>query len=299
MKRNIWLPTTILIILSVVTYVVLQGPGERSKSSSSENVLVHFDSAAVDKIEISSSNGHVVLQKDGDVWYITSPITKSRAADPLVNRAVGTGKAVELKTLVSSNPEKQDLFEVDSTGRLVKFFEKGTERGAFRIGKTTTSFTETYVRLEGSNDVYIADGMLTSIYDKKPKDWRDKGIYKTPRESITHVTFHYGDTTFAVALKDSVWMVDDVVIGEPTSFIASLSKFETEDFVDTTIATLPRLTASIEVNGAEIHFYFDKIANKYFVQTTESSQWYSIPLWRAKQVLKRRVEFLAMKKAAA
>ena len=296
MKRNIWLSTAILVVLGIVTYAVLQGPGESSKTGPSEDVLVHLDSAAVDKLEISSSNGVVLLQKEGEVWYLVSLTNKSRAADLMVTSAVGAGAAVKLKTLVSTNPEKQTLFKVDSTGTVVKFFEKGTEKAIVHIGKPTTSFSETYVRLEGSNDVYIAEGMLTSFFDRKPKQWRDKGIYKTPKESITEVMFHYGDTTFVVSLKDSIWRMDDVVIGEPTSFIASLAKFETEDFVDTTIAKLPTLSASIEVNRIEMHFYFDKNTSRYFVQTTESPQWYSIPLWKAKQVLKRRTDFLAMKK---
>jgi len=298
MKRNTWILAATLFSLGIATVVVLQQPGEYSTTGSSGNMLVSYDSAAVDKLEVFTSNGHVVLEKDGDLWNITSPM-RYRAADNMATRAIGTGKAIELKSLVSTNPEKQSLFQVDSSGTLVKIYEKGAEKGAFRIGKATPSFTETYVRLEGSNEVHIAEGMLTSIYDRKPKDWRDKGIYRTARENITDVKLQYGDTTISVTFKDSVWRVDGDSIGEPTSFIASLSKFETDDFVDTTITTLPKLSATIVVNDTAIRFYSDKESQKYFVQTSQSPQWFSIPLWRAKQVLKRKTDFLPAPKKAA
>jgi hypothetical protein len=298
MKRNTWSSLAVLLALGAIAYFVLQQPGEKSVKATSENVLVKLDSAAVTRLEISSTNDEIVLEKEGDIWYLTAPISKARAAEHMVTRAVGAGTALHPKTLVSTNPEKQSLFKVDSAGTRVKFSDREGKSSTIVLGKTTTSFTETYVRLEGSNEVYIAEGALTSIYDRKPKDWRDKAIFKTARESITEVTFHYGDTTFTASRKDSVWKLDDITIGEPTSFIAALSKFDTEDFVDTTIAKLPRLSATIEVGGIEIRFYFHKETDKYLVQTTESSQWYTVPLWRAKQVLKRRPEFLAMRKSA-
>jgi len=296
MKRNTWILTIILASLIVATVLVLQQPGEQSSSGEPMATLVDYDSAAIDRMEIVSSNGHVILEKDGDNWNITSPI-RYLVAEYLGTRAVGSGRTIKLKGLVSSNPGKQTLFKVDSTGILVKFYERDIEKASIRIGKATTSFTETYVRREGSDDVFIADGMLASVFDRKPKDWRDKGIYRAPRESIADVKLHYGDTTISVLFRDSLWTVDGDSTGEPTSFIAALSKFETDEFVDTAITTLPKLSAVIEVNGTAIRFFQDKVTTKYFVQSTQSPQWFSIPLWKAKQVLKKRNDFFVTPKA--
>jgi hypothetical protein len=291
MKQTTWILGAILVVLVAAAVIVLRQPGEQSTSGESIATLIDYDSTAVDKLEIlSPTNGHIVLEKEGDVWNITHPM-RYRAAEYLALRAVGTGRSIKLKSLISTNPEKQDVFAVDSAGMLVRFYEKGIEKGGVRVGKATPSFTETYVRLEGSNDVHIADGMLGSVYDRKVKDWRDKGIYRAPREAITDVKLQYGDTTISIVLTDSLWTCDGTPIGEPTSFLAALSKFETEEFVDTTIARLPKLTAVIDVNGTTLRFYFDKQSNKYYVQTSQSPQWFSIPLWKAKQVLKRKADF--------
>ena len=81
-------------------------------------------------------------------WMITDPIRYPAAAF-MAKRAVESGRTIEITSVVSTNPEKQNLFEVDSTGMLVRFYEGPVEKAAIRFGKTTTSFTETYVRAEG------------------------------------------------------------------------------------------------------------------------------------------------------
>jgi hypothetical protein len=245
-----------------------------------------------------SPSGHIVLEKEGDVWYVTSPF-RFRAAEYMVTRAVGTGRSLSIGRPVSTNPQKQHLFQVDSAGTLVRFSVKGEERAAIRFGKATTSFTDTYVRLEGSNEVYLARGAHTSSYDRKPEDWKDKGIFRTAQENITGVRFTYGDTTFTLSRNDTIWQVDSDRIGEPTSFLAALSKFEAGGFVDTAIAAPPPLTATIEVNGITMRFYFDKDNDRYYVQTSESSQWYTVPLWKAKQLLKQKADFLMVKPRSA
>ena len=295
MKRSTILSTVILVVLIIITYFVLQRPGEKSRSGADISYLVEYDSAAISRFEVTSNNGHVVLEKTAGKWMITNPLTYP-AAEFMATRAVATGRTIELKSVVSSNPEKQGLFHVDSTGMLVKFFEGSVEKAAFRVGKTTTSFAEMYVRIEGSDEVHIAVGTFTSTFDRKATDWRDKAIFRSPRENLTEVHFSYGDTAFSVSRSDTVWMVNNEMIGEPTSFIAALSAFDTQGFIDTAIAQLPPLTAMMRIGDISIRFHFNDPSDTYLVQTSDSQQWFSVPIWRAKQVLLRERDFLAMKR---
>ncbi len=295
MKRSTILPAAILIILVIAAYFVLQRPGEQSRSDAEANYLVEYDSAAISRFEVTSSKGHVVLEKTGGTWMITDPIRYPAAAF-MVTRAIESGRTIEIKSVVSTNPEKQNLFQVDSTGLLVRFYEGPVEKAAIRFGKTTTSFTETYVRAEGSDEVHIAVGTFGTVFDRKAPDWRDKTIFRSPRENLAEVRFAYGDTTFSVTEHDTVWMVDQEMIGEPTSFIASLSAFDTQGFVDTTITHLPPLTAVITVGDRTIRFHFDDPTDTYLVQSSASEQWFSIPISKAKQLLLRKADFLAMKR---
>ena len=113
---------------------MLQRPGENSTSGLSEKTLVQYDSTAVDRIEVTSAGGTVTIEKQAGRWMLTSPV--HYAADQnAVASAIGQGRSIKLNSLVSTNPEKQKIFEVDSTATLVRVFENGTGRGTgFRIG---------------------------------------------------------------------------------------------------------------------------------------------------------------------
>jgi len=294
MKRSIAILCAVLAVLAVAAYFLLRQPGEVSTSGSTGEMLATYDSSAVDKLEITSSTGVVTLAIEGGKWMILSPFRYS-ADQPSVATAVGKGNRIELKSVVSSNPQKQSLFQVDSAGTLVRVFEHGTQRAAFHVGKPGVSFTETYVRREASNDVYLADGLLTYMFVKAPKDWRDKAIFKTEQDRITSVRMHYRDTTFALQVRDSLWCVDEDAASQSAvrNFLGSLANLQTDEFIDTAVTGLSAPNAVIEVEGTQIRLYAGKDGGKYIVQSSSGPQWYEIQGWRAAQILKRKKDFLA------
>ena len=293
MKRTTWILVGTVVVLAVVTYIVLRQPGEVNISESSSALLVNYDSSSVDKIEVSSPGGSVVLEKQGNGWMLTSPI-RYRADQNVVTAAVGKGKSIEVKNVVSSNPEKQSLFKVDSTGTLVQMFAAGNVVAAFRVGKPSASYTETYVRKEGSNDVCLADGMFSYMYTHVPKDWRDKSILKTDPDFIRSVTFKYGDTTLTLAMKDSLWRLNGDSIRQQADvrgLMNALANLQADDFVDSALSAAPKQVALIDVDGTQIRFCQGRSTGTYLVQTSQSPQWYELQSWRAAQVLKRKKDF--------
>ena len=229
---------------------------------------------------------------------LTSPL-RYQANESFVAEAVGKGMRLEISKPVSSNPENQFKFEVDTTGTRVQVYERGALKSVFFVGKAGSSFTETYIRAAGSTEVYLTNGVLTSTFNRRLEDWRDKTVFKTEQEGIKSVKFTYGDTTFTLALKDSSWRIgnDSTVESTVKSFLSTLANVQTDEFVDSALAEVPKLTAAIEVNGIQLRFYATKDATKYFVQSSDSPQWYVLQQWRVTQLLKRKKEFLPAAKA--
>jgi hypothetical protein len=290
MKSTTWILVGAVVVLAVIAFFVLRQPGESSVGESSGNTLVSYDSAAVDKVQIQTGGNEVVMEKQGNGWMVTSPL-RYRADQSVVTAAVGKGKNIDVKSVVSSNPEKQGVFQVDSTGTLVQMYAAGKVVAAFRVGKPSATYTETYVRKEGSSDVYLADGMFTYEFNHPAKDWRDKSIFKTDADLIRSVTFRYGDTTFTLANKDSLWRVNgDSVKNQSATrgLMNTLANIQADDFVDSSLATAPKQVALIDVDGTQIRFCEGRTTGNYLVQTSQSAQWYEMQGWRAQQVLKRK-----------
>src|SRR5512140_2139741 len=172
MNRTTVTLIVILVLLGIATYLVLRRPGETSASETAGRSLFDYDSSAVDKIEIRSATGTTVLEKIDGTWTVTAP-ARYKADSIAVTNMVNQGKHIELKALVSSNPEKQSVVVVDSAAPLVRISEKGTERATFRIGKVSNSFMVPFVRREGSNDVFLANGFLTATFKSGAKDFPD------------------------------------------------------------------------------------------------------------------------------
>jgi hypothetical protein len=293
MKRSTLILIGVLALLIIATFVVLQRPGELSVSGNEGGTLVSYDSAAVDRIEVHTTSGTTLVQREGGGWMLTTPL-RAKADDAEIHQVLSRGKAIALKALVSSNPQKQSVFQVDSAATLVKIFEGPNERAAFRIGKTGPSYTETYVRREGSDDVYLADGMLLYLFSKSSKDWRDKAILHVPQETIRSVRFQYGDTTFALAFRDSAWFIDDSPASDPAvrSLLGALAILKADDFVDTAISAPPPLTATIDVDGTQLRFHRNPQTNNYFVITSLGAQVFEIQGWHADSVLKRKKDLV-------
>ncbi len=292
MKRNTLTSIIVLVVLAIIAFFALHREGEVSSTGSSGKMLVNYDSTAVDKLELISPTGSVILEKTAGTWMLTAPI-RYKADETAAAAAVGKGRKIELSNLVSTNPEKQNLFQVDSTGTSVRVYEKGNLKAAFHVGKASSSFTETYVRVDGSNDVQLANEVITSYFNKPAKDWRDKAIFKVDEAKITSATFHYGDTTFVLSLQDSVWRIqkDSANPSVVKPLLGALANIQTDDFVDSLPATLPKLTAMVEVAGTQIRFY-KKDDGKYLVQTSQSPQWFDIQGWRTTSLLKRKKDLL-------
>jgi Domain of unknown function (DUF4340) len=253
------------------------------------------DSSSVDKIEIKSPSFSIILEKRGADWFVVKP-NDYKADQANVCRIIHQIKDLEVKSIVSSKPEKHAVFQVDQTGTQVTVYEKGVEKSAFILGKMAASYSESYARRSNSNDVFIVEGVSSYMFDRPVKDWRDKTIMTAAIESIKEVRYQYGDTTFSLAFGDSLWFVgkDKARQSVSESIISSLSNLQADDFIDSTIT--PKISAMIAYGGAQLRFSFDKTLNKYYVQSSRSPQWFVLEQWKANQILKRKKDIIELSK---
>jgi hypothetical protein len=293
MKKNTLILVATLLILGLAAYFVMQQPGETSSTGGEGEKLASYDSAAVDKIEIRSPAGAITLANEAGTWMVIAP-AHHRADGSAVALAIGRGNNIRLTGLVSTNPGKQGVFQVDSLGTQVLVYEHGTLKTGFVIGKPGPSWTETYVRREGSTDVYLGEGPLSYLYAKSLKDWRDRTITHEAEGAVKTVRYQYGDTVFALQFRDSLWTVDGQRVNEATvrGVVSSLSNLQADDFIDTLYTPTIGPAAVVTVGARQVRFYFDRAAGRYAVQTSQDSQWFEIQSWKGDQILKRKKELL-------
>jgi hypothetical protein len=293
MKRSTLILIAILVVLIVAAVLVMQRPGEQSVRAGMGAPFLELDSAAVDRLEVTSTGGRVVLSREGGAWMLIEPL-RYKADPAMVAGAVGQAARMTVVALASANPQKQGVFQVDSTATLLKVFEKKTERAAVRIGKAGPAYTQTYVRRDGSDEVYLVDGSLSWTFVKAADAWRDRSIYAAAKDSIRSVRFQYGDTTFVLERADSLWRLDGAPI-DPTKiqgFLASLSALTADGFVDTALTAAAIPSGMLTVDGTQLIFMSHPAPGKYYLRTSQSTQVFEVQGWKATQLLKRKRDFV-------
>jgi hypothetical protein len=292
MNKNTYILGGLLIVLIVLALLVLQKPGEQSSSDAGKTVF-KIDSSAIDKIELKTLASTITLEKRGAEWFVTQPITY-KASQENVAQMLSQAKAMESNGIITNKPEKFAAFEVNSAGTQVKLSAKGAEQAAFVLGKMGSTYLEMYARTLSSNDVLLVTGVFGFTFNRSLKEWRDKTIFKTTRESIHEIAYRYGDTTFVLSFNNGEWFIGGAKAKKSAvgDIVGQLSDLRCSDFVDTAVTPVPKTIAMISYANVQVQWVFDKPSGKYFVQASNSPQRYIMESWQVNQVLKRKKELL-------
>ena len=316
-KSNLLLIVTFAVLLGI-TLMYLLPSSERESTYSIENIAVKFDSASIKKIEIKKNEAgkSVTLENIDGKWKLTSPVN-ALADNAAVEKILGGAGKFKIANLISSKPEKQQQFQVDSTGTELTLTDKSGKATKLIIGKNGPTYVESYVRLPKSNDVYLAEGFESWSINKEVKDWRDKMIYKTERDSVQEISIQWNIPTdakkkstpeqFILSKNNAQWSLngDSIDNDKVNSMLSYLSNFRTDDFIDSTVV-LPEILLSLQLKtknasanteeATMLLYPHPSDSTKYWVKNSSDNQLYQITKWMAQNIMKKRSDFIEEKK---
>lgn len=314
-QRSTYILLGVFVVLAVITFFLVRPPGEREASYSLAHLDLTMDSAKVQNIAITRASGMLSLKNIGGIWYVTKGEEGRRypADENSVNRLLGSIQKLKITSLISSKPERQGLFQVDSTGTLLSCTDRDGKVLSFYVGKMGPSFSESYIRPANSDDVLLAEGITTWDVAKELKDWRDKVIQKIVRDSVHELTFRYAKERFTL-LRDTqpdtsgspeadgrvhVWRMQPAPkekINEPTitALLGSLENLRADDFVDSVIR-LPSPQLTLDLKTPEpVTMSFTPVppdSSKYWVKTSATEQLFTASKWNVQPILKQKKDF--------
>ena len=231
----------IFVVLAIVV-LIFENPFEQSeyekKVETAMPLFPNFDKEQVVKIEITADGETTTLSKQDGNWVVASmdnyPADSEGVADLL-------SKVTEFKNtqLVSNNPEKQSEFEVNSTGVEAKLMDANNEVLAHLfVGKVTSGFLSSYVRPADSNDVYVAQGYLQSVFDKGTRTWKDRTIFSFNKGIVTQLNIISPEETVELHLDgNGAWQMfkPEAAAAKTTevdTLLTTFSELDTDDFAE-------------------------------------------------------------------
>lgn len=290
----------VLVALAVIAYFVTTDKGEKTASYKlGDESFFTVDSAMVDRIEIKTKDGNLVLVKNSGKWEITEPF-RYKTVSTLVENAVSNLKNFKLESLVSTNPAKHESFGfTDLEKAEITVFENGAVKGKFLLGNPSAS-NASYVKRPDSDNIYIADNVDRYVFVKPTlNDWRDKSIVSIPKESIQSMDFMLSSDQYSVSRDTSgAFLLGGDPLGKTFDGVLNIfQKMEASEFKDTTLAPETAFTDVVRINhGSTTELRFLKLNTspvKYLMQVTGDTQVYMFDEGYVKNIFKTKSELSA------
>lgn len=297
MKKTTIYLLAIFVALLIVVYFFLKPEPERTASYSIKDLGLKIDSVYISKIEIHRNQKSIVLEQQPDKWFITSPI-KYPADEISVTTLLSSASKLKILSLISSNPEKQQTFQVDSaTGTILTFHDKRGKIISFILGKMGPSYMESYLKPINSNEVYLSEGINSWTVNKDVREWRDKNILKLQKDSIKQLIIETGKDILALTKSENTWYLEDdsVASNKIESILNLISNLRTEDFVDSSI-NLPQPQTKITVQENDFNtitlYPIPPDSSKYWIINSKDPQVFIVSRYIANQLIKNKKDFL-------
>ena len=263
----------ILGALVLVYFGIKYFSGEsRSKSFKSE--LVEIDTAKVTKLLINAKGETLELIKENDAWKVSIGNGQYAAAENgSVKSTLSSLLTIKPSRIAAKNQDKWKEYQVDSAGTRVHVFEGSKSTldlviGRFGFNQQAMQQQQqmmmggrggqqffSYVRLEGENEVYVADNFMGMSINSDPSGYRNKRILSLTTDDISKMQFNYpADSGFVLSKVDSAWSI----FGNPpdsaatASYLSDIRYLNNSNYVDDVPASAlvsPTLSMNISQTG--------------------------------------------------
>lgn len=179
-------PLLLLVVIAVVLVVIFVFTS-MNRSGGEDLAFPKFDRQRAAKIIIEGKEKITVLEKQGDQWIVASehslPVEQG-AADRILDLVT----KISRKDIVSTNPAKRSIYQVDSSGVLVRIEdENGKDIASFVVGKTGPDYQSTYIGGTSSDEVILFPQYLHPIIERGKRPWEDLALWRYDAGAINEI----------------------------------------------------------------------------------------------------------------
>jgi len=201
-KRNIlW-----LAVLAILVLVFFLSKGKDNVEK--RKPFINTKQADILKIEIAQPADTLSMALENGLWNITSPRIMP-VKETQIKRLWDEFLPLTVSSLsVTDSPDRQTFYQVDDeTATIVSLLGKNDRILAkIYVGNNQNSPQFSYIRLNGSNNIYQVDnlqGLITTTLNT----WREDRIVPLPIEDIFAVAIVRENDPFQISQESGFWTV--------------------------------------------------------------------------------------------
>jgi hypothetical protein len=232
-----------LIVIAAIYMLIESSRGERTFKSD----IVNIDTTKVTAISIyPRATGHKevrLFKEGGNNWKVELNNNKTASVpENKIKSLLTMLTQVKPNRVAAQEQSKWAEFKVDTAGTRVKVFEGNKNTLDLIVGKF--SFQQprqmnTFVRLNGEDEVYETEGFLDMAFNQTPDNFRNNEIVNDDMSSWNKLTFTYPEDSYELIKTDKDWTINGIKTdsAKTVNYLRTLSHLSGNSFVDTPVGS--------------------------------------------------------------
>lgn len=148
----------------------------------------------IDEIKIERPDGELHFKKGADFWVVGDK--EYRAKESSVDNFIDIFSSVKILNKVTKTDNSGVLakYNLDAENvYTVTVYNCGKVLRTFYVGKTSSTNSQTYMRIDNSNDIYLVSGAIQYDCEDSIDDVRSKVLYEFDRNDINTIVINKHD----------------------------------------------------------------------------------------------------------
>lgn len=286
LKQAIYFLAAVTALYLLTTLLNQGGPGAPSGSAEVTEAL-RASPDATDRVVLAGPDRTVTLERSGSGWTVNG----FEADSAQVARFWEALEGSEIGDVAATNPANHERLGVtaDSAWTLTI----GQEERVL-LGHAGPRFSTAYVRLPGSDPVYLLEGDLRSAATRPLVDWRNKLVLAIDTARVAAVEVRRDGDSRRWERGDSAWMEDgeEADDTEIRNLLQELAAFRATGFAadSVTVNDPPdRLVRALDGAGNEMgSLFLDEGEGNLRARSDQSPYVFEVPSWRADRIAPAR-----------
>jgi hypothetical protein len=182
-----------------IYFVDSKKPASSETEKKKEKVFT-FDKSKAREVSLSPKGGEALtVVKDGDAWKMTAPEAVPADASA-VDGLLSGFENLEIDEVIADSPSSLADFGLAEPQRTVAVLLQGaSEPLKLLVGSKTPDGSSVYAKLPTQPRVFTVASYLTTPFDKKPFDLRDRNILHAKRDDIRSLEIAGPEGSYALA----------------------------------------------------------------------------------------------------
>ena len=267
--KTLWILTAIFIGILSLTGLTIFGPSFLSQQKPPyEQQLKGAQGASIATITIAKADEQVVLQKENDVWKVSG---KKAQQDSVTELLDGFIDKPSTELIAQTNKQHEEFGVASGSATTVQL----GDTLKLLIGNETVGGT--YVRIDGSDNVFLVHNITDLMLSVAVADWYDKMIIELDETKLQKIQLKQTGE-IVLMKKDDKWVVqgsedktDDTKVH---SIVAQFNRYIADTLVDdpavaASYSAQPKLTITLTYDGGSETLNFFQGKDNWLTQRSD------------------------------